>query len=108
MFVLAVTMSLIVEPLTLIDIPISMDECASAISLIVLPLAIIFATVLPDLLSVSILHSVEEITCVDSTIRQSDGPVRHSYIIINHFSGYSAVIVRDWTSLIVISPIMAR
>ena len=56
-----------------------------AISLVSLPLSIIFRSVLPNLLTITVFHSVEELSCIDGSIAKSDGSISLPYVIIDHF-----------------------
>lgn len=99
MLVGTVPMRLIVEPLTLIDISISMYELSIAIRLILDPMAVVLASILPDLLAVAVLHAVEQIAGVDSPIAQRDWPIGLPLVIVDHFLRDSLVVGVHGTAL---------
>ena len=68
MLVGAMTMSFVVQPLTFINVPVSMDQSSVAVRLVSLPLAIILGSVLPHLLPVAVFHSIEEFSCVYGSV----------------------------------------
>ena len=68
MLVSPVSVSLVILPLALINIAIGMNERALSISLVVLPLTIVLTAVLPHLLTVSILHTVQQLSGIDGTV----------------------------------------
>jgi len=91
--ILAMAVSFIIEPLPFIDVTISMDEGALAICFVHLPVSVILGAVLPDLLAIPILHSIQEVSGVDSPIGECDGPVSLSLIVIYHLGGNAIVII---------------
>lgn len=103
-FVGSVAMCLIIAPRAFVNVAVGMDENTMPISLIILPLTIIFATILPYLLAVAVFHSEEELTGVDCTIAQSNRPIILSLIIVHHFAvdtgdtahrGAGAILIHD-------------
>jgi len=84
MFVGTMTMSFIVQPLTFINVPVSMDQSSVAVSLVSLPLPIILGSVLPHLLAVAILHSIEEFARVYRSVTKRQRPVSLSLIAVYH------------------------
>ena len=68
MLVGAMAMSFVVQPLALVNVSVSMDQGSVAVRLVSLPLTIILGSVLPHLLPVAVLHSIEELSRVDSSV----------------------------------------
>ena len=64
----AVAVSFVVQPLALVNVSVGMDQGSVAVRLVSLPLAIILGSVLPHLLPVAVLHSIEELSRVDSSV----------------------------------------
>jgi hypothetical protein len=70
MLVSTVPMGLVVEPLPLVNISIGMDKGTLAVGLVSLPLAIILRAILPDLLPITILHAIEQLSSVNCPITE--------------------------------------
>lgn len=83
------TVGFVVAPGTLVNIAICVDQDTVTICLIRTPLAVVLASVLPDLLPITVFHSLEELSGVDGTIAESNGSVVLPHIIVHHFTGYS-------------------
>lgn len=84
MFIGSDTVCLIVKPLPLVDIAVSMYQGSMAVGLVSLPLSIILGTILPDLLTIAILHSIEQLSCVYCPIAQREWPVCLPLIAVYH------------------------
>jgi hypothetical protein len=67
-FVGSVAMRFIIAPRPFVYISVRMNQNTMPIRLIILPLAVVLAAVLPDLLSIAVLHTVQQLTCVDCAI----------------------------------------
>ena len=68
MLIGAMAVSFVVQPLTFINVPVSMDQSSVTVRLVSLPLAIILGSVLPHLLPVAVFHSIEELSCVNGSV----------------------------------------
>ena len=68
MSVCSLSMSFVIQPVTLINISIGMDEFSKSICLIVLPVSNVAGCVWPDLLSMSMLLSINSLTIVYRSI----------------------------------------
>ena len=64
----AISMGLIIEPLAFVDVAVSVNESSESIGLVSLPLAIVLGPILPDLLAVPVLHSLEQFAGVNRPI----------------------------------------
>lgn len=98
-FVGSMSVGLVIQPLTLIDIAISMDQCTLTVRLITLPLTIIFGTVLPHLLAITIFHTVQELSCINRTITESNWTVSLS-LIVDHVIGDSIALCARTTLIV--------
>ena len=72
----------IIEPLSIIDIAISVDKFALSIGFVLTPVAIVFGSVRPLLGSSSISEIIEPLSLVDSSVLQSDPTADDSTIFI--------------------------
>jgi hypothetical protein len=68
-----------------------MNQSALAIGLVAHPLSIVFGSVLPDLLSIAILHAHEYLSSVYGSVRQSDRAESLSELGVLHLWGDSGV-----------------
>lgn len=89
MFVGSVSMCFIVVPRTFIYVSVCMDKNAMAVCLVLTPLAIVLAAILPYLLPVPILLALQQLSCIDGSVAQSDRTVVLSYVVAHHFTRYS-------------------
>ena len=66
-----------------------MDQGAVTVRLVSLPLTIILGSVLPHLLAIAVLHSVEELSSVDCSVTKSQRTVGLSLVAVYHILGDS-------------------
>lgn len=75
-----------------------MDKCSMTIGLISLPLSIILRAILPDLLAISIFHSIEEFSRINSPITEREWSISLSLVAVDHILCYA--VTDDRSSLI--------
>lgn len=69
----SLSMRFIILPLSFVDVSISVYESASSIGTIINPIPFIESEIFPDLFSLSISHSIIELSDVPDAILQCDG-----------------------------------
>jgi len=86
MGVSSLSVSLVIEPVTFVNITISVNESSSAIGHIILPISFIDRSIIPDLLASSVSKTVSPLANIDSGvlefIRTQVGKVSISMIVI--------------------------
>ena len=103
MLVLTMAVRLVIQPHPFENVTVSVDEGSMSVCLISLPLAIVLAAILPDLLAIAVFHAVEEVSSVDGAIAQSNWTIRLPLVVVHHLSCYSVVVVCHWATLKVIN-----
>ena len=76
-------MSLVVYPLSFVDVAVGMNQLSLAISLVVLPLPFVFRAIWPHLRSKAIPDAVEPLAGVDGTILECNWPPGNPSIIVH-------------------------
>jgi len=64
----SVAISLVIFPLTLVDISVSVPEFAFAVGFVFAPFSLVFSTVRPDLSARSVSETLEKVSFVDSSV----------------------------------------
>ena len=80
-----------------------MNKCALTIGLIYLPLTIIFWSILPDLLTITIFKSIKKLTSINSSIGKCDWTISLPLIIVYHFTGNSIYVRSSLVVIIIIT-----
>lgn len=84
MLVCAMAVSFVVQPLAFVNVTVSMDQSSMAIRLVSLPLTIILGSVLPHLLPIAVLHSIEELSRVNGSVTKRQRPISLSLVAVYH------------------------
>lgn len=86
MLVGATPVGFVIAPGSFVNVAIGVHENSVTIRLVVPPLAVVPAPVLPNLLTVAIFHSLAQFTSVNSTITQGNWPVVLPILIVQYFT----------------------
>lgn len=78
----SLSMCLVVFPLPLVDVSIGVDEPASTIGPIFLPVAFVEGEVVPYLFAPAIAHTVAELPDVPDSIAHVDGSLTHKLCLV--------------------------
>jgi hypothetical protein len=78
----SLSVRLVVFPLPLVDVSIGVDEPASTIGPILLPVSLVKREVVPYLLAPAIAHTITELPDVPDSIAHVDGPLTYKLCLV--------------------------